>query len=292
MEHLAELWLKVKPVFENPHIASAVRAAITLIIGIAVARWVSGTLVAGLAARITDVQRRIMVRRLAYWGILAMAAVSALRELGFDLSVLLGAAGVLTVAIGFASQTSASNLISGLFLYGERPFTVGDTIRIGDTTGEVLTVDLLSTKLRTFDNLFVRIPNETVMKAEVVNLTRFPLRRFDLLVGIAYDEDIERVRVLLYEVAEKNPAVLKDPNPVFILSGFGDSSINLQFSVWGQTSRFLELRNTFTIDVHRAFAEHGVEIPFPQRVVHRSEDGDPARPAASLPTKTEPESGP
>lgn len=278
MNQLADLWLKIRPAFEDPRIAGAVRALITLIVGVALARWISGSVVARMVARVSDAQRRILARRLTYWGILAMALVSALRELGFDLSVLLGAAGILTVAIGFASQTSASNLISGLFLYGERPFIVGDTIRIGDITGEVLTIDLLSTKLRTFDNLFVRIPNETVMKAEVTNFTRFPLRRFDLQVGIAYDEDIERVRQLLSDLAETNPVVLKEPEPVFIVLGFGDSAVQLQFSVWGQTSRYLELRNSMQIAVHQAFAAHGVEIPFPQRTIHQAAVEPPAEP--------------
>lgn len=288
MNHLAELWLKIRPAFEDPRIAGAIRALITLVVGVGLARWISGSVVARMVARVSDAQRRILARRLTYWGILAMALVSSLRELGFDLSVLLGAAGILTVAIGFASQTSASNLISGLFLYGERPFTVGDTIRIGDITGEVLTIDLLSTKLRTFDNLFVRIPNETVMKAEVTNFTRFPLRRFDLQVGIAYDEDIERVRQLLSDLAETNPVVLKEPKPVFIVLGFGDSAVQLQFSVWGQTSRYLELRNSMQIAVHQAFAAHGVEIPFPQRTIHQAAAEPPADPEGGPETTNPP----
>src|SRR5690606_3033117 len=125
--------------------------------------------------------------------------------LGFSLSVLLGAAGVLSVALGFASQTSASNLISGLFLIGEQPFQLGDTIKVGNTTGEVLSIDLLSVKLRTFDNLYVRIPNESLIKSEMTNLTRFPIRRFDLLIGVAYKENISQVRQIMQNVADNNP---------------------------------------------------------------------------------------
>ena len=123
--------------------------------------------------------------------------VSALRELGFDLSVVLGAAGILSVAIGFASQTSTSNLISGLFLMLERPFSIGDVIKVDSTTGEVISIDLLSVKIRTFDNLFVRSPNESMIKTQVTTLTKFPIRRADLQVGIAFKEDIERVKEIL-----------------------------------------------------------------------------------------------
>jgi len=133
--------------------------------------------------------------------------------MGFQLSVLLGAAGILSVAIGFASQTSASNLISGLFLIGEGPFAIGDFIRVGTTEGEVLSIDLLSVKLRTPDNLFVRIPNEQLIKSEVVNLTRFAIRRLNLAVGVAYKEDIPRVRHILMQVATDNPLCLNEPAP-------------------------------------------------------------------------------
>ncbi|RXM22074.1 mechanosensitive ion channel, partial [Citrobacter sp. AAK_AS5] len=90
-----------------------------------------------------------------------------------------------------------SNLISGLFLVMERPFVVGDVITVDDVTGEVLTIDMLSTKLRTFDNLYVRMPNETIIKSRVTNLTHFPIRRIDLRLGVAYREDLARVRAVL-----------------------------------------------------------------------------------------------
>jgi hypothetical protein len=94
----------------------------------------------------------------------------ALHQAGLKLGVLPGAAGILTVAIGFASQTSASNLISGLFVIAERPFVVGDIIRVAETTGEVLSVDLLSVKIRTFDNLYVRIPNEGIIREHGIEI--------------------------------------------------------------------------------------------------------------------------
>ena len=169
------------------------RAIIIVIVGAAIARLVSSTLTKFVGKKM-DSHRAMMLRRGSYYLVLVLFLISALHELGFNLSVLLGAAGILSVAIGFASQTSASNLISGLFLVAERPFSVGDNIRIGTTTGEVLSIDLLSVKLRTFDNLFVRIPNETLIKSEVTTLTRFPIRRIDIMVGVAYKEDLKKVR--------------------------------------------------------------------------------------------------
>lgn len=242
-----------------------------------------GFVAAGLLAR---VMRRVMTghftphhvtlfKRLVYWLVLALFIASALRQLGFSLSVLLGAAGVLSVAIGFASQTSASNLISGLFLVGEKPFQLGDIIRVGNTTGEVLSVDLLSVKLRTFDNLFVRIPNESLIKTEMTNLTRFPIRRFDLLIGVAYREDIGRVREVLLEVANQNPLCLDEPAAMFLFTGFGDSSLNIQFSVWATRENFRDFRNSLQEDVKRAFDAAGIEIPFPHRTLYAGSETEP-----------------
>ena len=242
----------------------------------------AGFVVAGLASRAAgrflslnfSQHHVVLFKRLLYWLVLALFIASALKQLGFSLSVLLGAAGVLSVALGFASQTSASNLISGLFLIGEKPFQLGDTIKVGNTTGEVLSIDLLSVKLRTFDNLFVRIPNESLIKSEVTNLTRFPSRRFDLLLGVAYKEQIATVRKVLHEVADKNPLCLDEPAPMFLFLGFGDSALNIQFSVWSKRENFRELRNSLQEEVKLAFDHAGIEIPFPQRTVHLAATAD------------------
>ncbi|TQV78796.1 mechanosensitive ion channel family protein [Exilibacterium tricleocarpae] len=204
-----------------------------------------------------------LVGRGIFWLLFSLFLISGFHQLGFKLSVLLGAAGILSVALGFASQTSASNLISGLFVLGERSFSIGDIIQVGTTTGEVLSVDLLSVKLRTFDNLYVRIPNETMIKSEVTTLTKYPIRRFDLLVGIAYKSDIAKAREVLLQVAERNLLCLEEPKPLFILKGFGNSSIDIQFSVWTTRENWLALRNSIQEQVKQAFDDAGIEIPFP-----------------------------
>ena len=186
-----------------------------------------------------------------------------MQQLGFDISVLLGAAGILTVAIGFAAQTSASNLISGLFLLGEKPFEVGDVLRVDGETGEVVGIDLLSVKLRTFDNLFVRLPNETLIKSKVVNLTKFPLRRIDLVVGVAYREDLKRVIGLLLEVAERELRCMEEPQPFCVVTAFNTSSIDLQLSVWCRKEVFRDLKSEMMVAIKASFDRNGIEIPFP-----------------------------
>ncbi len=270
---MEQWWTLAVDYLTSPQAVSALKALLKILVGLALGR-LAGNGLARLFAE-DDAQRAMILRRGALYGIAGLFTASALMELGFDLSVLLGAAGILTVAIGFASQTSASNVISGLFLLGERPFAVGDVIRVNGTTGEVLSVDLLSVKLRTFDNLFVRIPNETMIKSEVTNLRRFPIRRIDLQVGVAYKEDLREVREVLMEVADRNPLCLEEPTPLIIFQGYGDSSINYQFSVWAKTEHFLDLRNSIPVEIKEAFDEHDIEIPFPHRTLYTGSETTP-----------------
>ena len=243
------------------------RAALLVLVGLLLARLYRKVIVRGLLKQLPVHHQRAGLR-LGSWLILLLFALAALNQLGFKLSVLLGAAGVLSVALGFASQTSAANVISGLFLIGERSFQAGDTIQVGDINGEVLSVDLLSVKLRTPDNLYVRIPNETLIKGSVINLSRFPIRRFDLKLGIAYAADIARARQALLDVAAANPLCLEEPKPEIVLLGFGESSVDLQLSVWAASGRFGELRNSIQEQIKRAFDAAGIDIPFPHRTLH------------------------
>ncbi|WP_018872632.1 mechanosensitive ion channel family protein [Thioalkalivibrio sp. ALJ16] len=260
-------WLQTVVTFVTSEaFLAAVRAAVYLLVGLFVARLVSRGLARALEEQL-DAQQVMLVRRISFYLIVLLVLASALRELGFDLTVLLGAAGILTVALGFASQTSASNLISGLFLIGERPFSVGDVIKVGDATGEVLSIDPLSVKLRTFDNLMVRVPNESLVKSQLTNLSRFPIRRLDMQIGVAYHTDLKQLRDILMQVAERNPVCLEEPKPLFIFLEYGDSALKIQLSVWARREKFLDLRNSMHEGVKAALDEAGIEIPFPQRTL-------------------------
>jgi len=258
------------------------QAIVLALVGVLLARM-AAALPSRLLGNRLHQHQIMLLRRTVFYGILGLFLATALHQLGFKLTVLIGALGIFSIALGFASQTSASNLISGLFLLGERSFSIGDLIKVNDTIGEVLSVDLLSVKLRTFDNLFVRIPNETLIKSEVTTLTRFPIRRYDMLLGVAYHEDVARVREVLMRTAEANPLCLDEPEPLFIFTGFGDSAMNIQFSVWALRENFLEMRNALFADVKQAFDAAGIEIPFPHRSLYAGSQSAPM-PVRIVPT--------
>ena len=271
---MQEFWTTLVEFFSSERALDIVRALIITIIGLVLARLVSAGLVK-LFAKQADAHQKMLVRRVSFYLIAGLFVASALVELGFNFGILLGAAGILTVALGFASQTSASNVISGLFLLGEKAFAVGDIIRIGTTTGEVLSIDLLSVKLRTFDNLFVRVANENLIKSEITNLTRFPIRRVDLQIGVAYKEDLDKVFEVLRDVADHNPLCLEEPKPLFIFQGFGESALTFQFSVWALREKYLDLKNGIHLEIKEAFDAEGIEIPFPHRTLYAGSITEP-----------------
>ncbi|MDX1637711.1 MAG: mechanosensitive ion channel family protein [Balneolaceae bacterium] len=217
----------------------------------------------------------MLAGKIVFYTGLTILVVTVMGQLGISLAPLLGAAGILGVALGFASQTSVSNIISGLFLIAEQPFKVDDIITVSNITGIVMSIDMLSVKLRTFDNQFVRIPNETIIKTEVTNLTRFPIRRFDALVSVAYKEEVDEVRDVLLEVAEKNEYALSEPEPQVIFNAFGASSVDLQLRVWGQSGEYLLLKNSIYEEVKEHFDDAEIEIPFPHVSLYSGEATSP-----------------
>ncbi|MCX7115277.1 MAG: mechanosensitive ion channel family protein [Gammaproteobacteria bacterium] len=174
----------------------------------------------------------LVIKRLFFYLIFTIFSVSGLQHLGFKLNFLLGAAGIFTVAIGFASQTAISNLISGIFLLFERPCKVGDTIEIKKVTGVVESIDMLSTKLKTADNKLVRIPNEVMIKSQMTNLSYFATRRIDIHIAVPYDCDIAKVKAIFLTIAENCDQVLDDPAPNVVVNGFVGGAIDLKFMAW------------------------------------------------------------
>jgi small-conductance mechanosensitive channel len=253
----------------------ALAAFLVLGIGVLLARW-AGAATRRVVGRRGTAQQALIARRTVFYAILGLTVAGALRQLGVDLSVLLGAAGVLTVALGFASQTSASNLISGLFLIAERPFVVGDQIRVAGTIGEVVSIDLLSVKLRTLDNLSVRIPNETLLKTEITNFTRYPIRRVDLRVTVAFRQDLTRVRELFATIVDAEPLCFDEPRPQFTVRGFVDGGVDLQLSVWTQRDNVIEVGNLVQQAVQESFLREGVELPSRAPVVLAPAPATPA----------------
>ncbi len=202
-----------------------------------------------------------------------LALVQALRAVDVDLVSILGAAGVAGIAIGFASQTALSNLISGFFLISESSFKIGDYVRVDQMEGTVESINLLSIYLRQPDHSLIRIPCETLIKNPLVNMTNDKIRRCDLDVGVDYGCKLARVRQIVEKVVAEHPTFFTDEKHrtfVMFLS-FGESSLNLRVGAWCHTKDYNDARYALATALLQAFATAGISIPFPIRDVRVSE---------------------
>lgn len=254
----------VDPLLMN--LAPITRAVVTVIFGFIFARLLLKLLRSAFAHQFSA-QTRLIVRKVVNYGTAIIVGFVIAKEFGFNLTTILGAAGIAGIAIGFAAQTSLSNIISGIFMLWEKPFQVGDAIKIGEIVGIVESLDLLSLRLRTLDNLLIRIPNETIVKNHLTNITYHPIRRFDIKVGASYDSDIDHVLDTLRGAATDNRLVLEEPSPLICVTGYGDSSIDFMIGVWHEKDDFIETRNTILRDIKKRFDREGIQIPFPHRVM-------------------------
>ncbi len=209
------------------------------------------------------------------YGLGIILVVTLLNEMGFNLTAIIGAAGIAGVAIGFAAQTSLSNLISGIFLIAEKPFQIGDFVQVGDTLGLVHSIDLMSVKLRTSDNRYVRLPNASLINNKLTNITRFPIRRLDIDIGVAYKENLKQVIAVLKDIADRNPFCLDEPEPLILFKGFGESSLEFMLGVWFEKTDMLKLKNSILLEIKRRFDEEGIEIPFPHLSLYAGSASDP-----------------
>ncbi len=206
----------------------------------------------------------------------AVAVVLALDHMGVNVMPFVAGAGVLGVAIGFAAKDTLSNLIAGILLIIDRPFEIGDRIEVWSAPagsaswGDVIDIGLRATKIKTTDNLIIVIPNNEIMKRDIVNYTLISSKiRVRINIGVAYDTPIEKAKAVILKVASNIEWISNTPPPKVVVRNFGESSVDLQLRVWIQDAR--QRMNTIsavTDQVKNAFDQEGIEIPFPKRDIH------------------------
>ena len=189
------------------------------------------------------------------------------------LTVMTGAFGV---GIGFGLQNVVNNFVSGLILQFERPIRVGDVLEVGALAGEVRRIGVRSSTMRTFQGAEVIIPNSTFVSDQVINWTLSePRRRVEVPVHVAYGTDPERMIDILVNIAAGHPEVLRDPEPIAVFQGFGESSLDFLLMFWAEQNTHFQLRSEICISVNKALKQAEIDIPFPQREV-RVQSVEPA----------------
>lgn len=184
---------------------------------------------------------------------------------GIKLSAIWGAAGIAGVAIGFAAQTSVSNLISGLFVVTDKAMKIGDFIEVDGISGTIDSIGIISIKIHTGDNQLVRIPNSTIINTKLKNYSAFPYRRYIFETTVDYDSDFDKVMEVAKTVPARCPTVVLDNpeySPKVLWTTHGDSGVNLNIIVWSKKEDFLQTKSDIAINTLKAFNEAQINIPF------------------------------
>ena len=271
-------------VFTLDTVIKIARVAFALVFGLIFVGLVI-TVLKKITSKRMDARTSSLVVKIAQYLGFAFILVNALDAAQVNLSALLGAAGIVGIALGFAAQTSVSNFISGFFIVSEKTFAQGDVINVDGTTGIVYSIDAMSVKLRTFDNQLVRLPNETLIKSKVSNITRFPVRRLNIDILITYDTDIERARSVLMEVARACPNALRNPEPVFMVTGFKESGVGIFLGVWFATDEWFDGNNSMYIAVKKRLDAEGIEFAYPSMTIYPKQAELDARPKGTAHTR-------
>ena len=255
------LWLRLNMM----DIAGAVAV---LVIGLLLAKLVSGWVECAIARshRFEPTVANFLssVVKYALW---ALVLVTVLAQFGVETTSILAALGGMALAVGLALQGTLSNVASGVMILVQKPFKVGEAISAGSVTGTVQQIGLFTTELKQFDGLFVMVPNSELWNKAIVNFHRHPVRRFELVVGIAYGDSMEQARSELLSLAAADDRVLSDPEPAAFVASLDDSSVGIGLRVWCSTGDYLALGWDLTERVKARFDDVGISIPFPQREI-------------------------
>jgi len=208
-----------------------------------------------------------ILAKVVYYIIITIAVMSILAILGVNPAGLLVAGSVAGLVVGFASQNIVGNLVSGIFLMIEKPFKIGDQVNIAGISGYVEDIRIISTTIRTYDGLSVRIPNQSVFTSNVINYVYNIVRRFEYVVGIRYSDDADKAIDIIQRVIDEEPLALKKPKAQAFVDNLGDNAVNIIVRIWGPVSDWYDLKMKLLWEIKTALEKEGIEIAFPQRVV-------------------------
>ncbi len=217
--------------------------------------------------RIDDTLKPFLSSSVRYF-VIVITFVAVLAEFGVQTTSIIAVLGAAGLAIGLALQGTLQNIAAGIMLLVLRPFRVGEYIDAGGVSGTVDAINLFTTDMTTYDGVYRSVPNAELWNRNILNYSRNPTRRLDIPVGIAYEDDVEQALDLLLSHLSQDTRVLPDPEPQVLVTGLGDSSVDLTLRCWTSRTDFWPLRFELNKKVKLWLDAAGISIPFPQRDVH------------------------
>jgi small conductance mechanosensitive channel len=208
------------------------------------------------------------VSNLVYWTVMIFVIIAAINQIGVQTTSLIAVMGAAGLAVGLALQGSLSNFAAGVLIVMFRPYRVGDFVEAAGIAGVVEQVQILTTILRTGDNKRIIVPNSQIMGSIITNYSANDKRRIDMVFGVSYSDDLDKVRANLEELIAADERILKDPAPVIAVSELADSSVNFIVRPWVATADYWAVFWDLTEAVKKRFDREGISIPFPQQDVY------------------------
>ncbi len=249
----------------------AVNLAIAIVIfyvGRMAARFIAGSLRKLMQSQEVDEILESFFCNLAYWLLMAFVIIAAIDRLGVQSTSLIAIMGAAGLAVGLALQGSLSNFAAGVLIVLFRPYKVGDFVEAAGIAGAVVQVQILTTVLKTGDNKQIVIPNGQIMGSIITNYSANETRRVDMIVGVSYDDDLDKVRKTLEELVAADQRILDDPACLIAVSELADSSVNFVVRPWAKTADYSGVKFDLTEAIKKRFDKEGISFPFPQQDVH------------------------
>ena len=245
-----------------------IAAIVVFFVGKWLARRISNLLKRGLQRAETDPTLIGFVGNITYFGLLTMVVIAAVGQLGVQTTSFIAVLGAAGLAIGLALQGSLANFAAGVLMIIFRPFKAGDYIEAAGTAGSVEEVQLFTTTLKTPDNKTVIIPNAQVTAGTITNYSARDTRRLDMVFGVGYGDDLDKVKRVIHEVLGEEERLLKDPAPLVAVLNLGESSVDFAVRPWVNSADYWGVFFDLQEKMKKRFDQEGISIPFPQRDLH------------------------
>ena len=251
----------------------AIAAVVILLVGLWLAKRLRNLFHTALEKRGVDATLIGFLSSIAYGALVVIVVIAAVGQLGVQTTSFVAVIGAAGLAVGLALQGSLSNFASGVLLILFKPFKAGDFIKAGGEAGTVVQVGILTTELRTPDNVQVIMPNSAVMGSAITNVSAHETRRVDMTVGVGYGDDLGEAKRVIEELLAADDRVLADPAPQVAVANLGESSVDFVVRPWVKAGDDWDVKFDVTRAVKERFDAEGISIPFPQRDVHLFQAG-------------------
>ncbi|MDP6156496.1 MAG: mechanosensitive ion channel family protein [Candidatus Thermoplasmatota archaeon] len=258
-------------VYGNVTVLDLIFGVVIILVSLIISKIITTYLKRAIKHRISKDYFGLIVK-LVHTIIIFFVILSVLPLLGVNLAGMLVAGGIVALVIGFASQSTVSNLISGIFLMIDRTVKIGDSVNIGDVSGVIEDISIITTAVRTYDGLYVRLPNEKVFNTNITNYVINVARRFQYTIRIGQNDDAVEAMEIINKLIENHPFALKEPAPSVYVDEIGENSVIIITKIWAPLSEWFNVKTDLLWKIKISLEEQGIEMSFPKREVWFAND--------------------